>query len=97
MPAGQMQIPQRENLEGIMRDALHLELDRLQIVLGGRWRRLLWYISCTASAALAGGVLIGSDVHLVAAVELAAIAFFVGGFFATLSRDVVAGVERWRR
>jgi hypothetical protein len=87
---------ERQHLEIDMRSELEIQLDRLQVELGSRWRRVLRYTSCIVAAGIAAGVLVGSGVATYVALEVGVATFFVGGFFAWLARDITAGIERWR-
>lgn len=87
----------RRDMEAILRVALDAGLDNLQLSIGSDWKRLVRLSASIISAvsALAVSVLYGVDVTvlLVSAVG----AFVLGGFFAWLSRDLTAVIERWRR
>jgi hypothetical protein len=96
LPPVPQSVSDRENLEADLRAELEVQLDRLQIIWGGRWRRTIRYTSCVAAGGIASGVLAGSGVAPFIAVEVGITTFFVGGFFSWLARDIVAGVERWR-
>jgi hypothetical protein len=79
-------------------------LDGLQIEIGIAWRRRLWIYAMLISTLLAGAA--SANIAIPYAFPEAGIqkrVFFtvvggvVGGFMATVARDVVAVIERWRR
>jgi len=80
-----------------LRSQVDSALDRLQVMIAARWRRILRLTSCVMAALLALVVVLYSPAGFGVALLTVAAAFTVGGFFSWFARDVAAGVERWRR
>jgi hypothetical protein len=80
-----------------LRSQIDISLDRLQVIMTGTWRRMLRLASCTTSALVALVAIAFSPVSFGVALTTVFGAFAVGGFFAWFTRDVAAGIERWRR
>ncbi len=79
-----------------LRQAIEQGLDSLQIELASRWR----YRLRLEAALVAGGIGLGSLLLAQTGPEVKIAVLFTtfvwGGFFAWLTRDVVAGIEKWR-
>ena len=92
--AAQIVLPQPAEY---LRPQIDTALDRLQIFIVGKWRRMLRLASCVTAALLALVVIAYSPVGFGVALATVFGAFAVGGFFAWFARDVTAAIERWRR
>ncbi len=84
-------------LAALLRGLLDRELNRLHIVLGGTWRWALRVCSCALAGILAVSILSLAQAQLAVSLLALPVAIVVGGFFSWLARDVVAGLERFRR
>jgi hypothetical protein len=80
-----------------LRPQIEIRLDALQVDIGSRWRRVVRLAACIVATGITISVLLFSSVSIAIAIAVVVTTFFVGGFFAWLARDVVAGIERWRR
>jgi hypothetical protein len=78
------------------RVAVEQQLDVLQVGLRNSWRQFLHVAASTIALILAAVTLLVFPVNAGAAVGLLVASFALGGFFAGLTRDVVALVERGR-
>jgi hypothetical protein len=88
--------PQRD-MEGVLRAALDSGLDNLQLSIGSGWKRLVRLSAAIISAIAALTVSVLNNVSVTAMLVSVVGAFILGGFFAWLSRDIVAVLERWRQ
>jgi hypothetical protein len=84
------------NVAANVRAQVEISLDALQTVIGGRWRRSVRLASCIIGTGLAFGVVLFSTASYALAAAILLTSFFLGGFFSWVSRDIVAGIERWR-
>jgi len=89
--------PLTPNQVDTLRAQLELALDRMQLLIGTRWRRTVRLGACFTAAVLATGVTVTTGTSPYVTIGLALTAFVVGGFFAWVARDLVAVVERGRR
>ena len=87
----------QHEMEAVLRATLDSGLDNLQLSIGSGWKRTIRMSAAVIAAISALTVSVLYNVSVTVLLVSAVGAFILGGFFAWLSRDLVAVVERWRR
>lgn len=83
-------------MEIALRSSVDAGLDSLQVAIGSGWKRLVRLSAALVAAVSAIAVSALYGVGYVALLVAMLGGFVLGGFFAWLARDLVAGIERWR-